>query len=242
MKNNYNYTLGEMTYTIRKVNKLTQVEYAKTLNVSQSTISKIEKDFFDDVPFSLISKISTMFHVPIAYFQSGLLPIRKTKTITKTIPSIYIDNGVFQAKTIFLLLNKLQSMGFPKIYKELALPYQYLCLSNISYSYEFIDILYSLVQDKLLDAIDQFEADENLKRSKANVSSYLHSVEGFKIVGQESEQEINNTEISFNARFHELDHIYARVLLFELKYVFGIECQINKKENSNLFYLNCATA
>ena len=36
----YSFSIGELVYTVRKLNKLTQVEFSKQVGVVQSTISK----------------------------------------------------------------------------------------------------------------------------------------------------------------------------------------------------------
>lgn len=98
---NYNFTLGELVCAIRKINNQTQVNFSKVVGVVQSTISKVEKNIFEDVPFSLMATISQEFKVPLHYFQLGHLPLRKTISLQSTIHTKFTSQGLIQAKTIF---------------------------------------------------------------------------------------------------------------------------------------------
>lgn len=236
MKSIYNFTIGELVYAIRKINGLTQVEYSKQLGVVQSTISKVEKDVFDDVPFSLISKISLDFKVPLQHFQVGHLPLRKTTQMTKAVPKHYVKDGVFNSKTIFHILKVLESSYGTKIYKELKLPYQLLSLSNLTYSYEFINKLYSLVKTKLPEAIGKIEIDASSENAPEIITKYLKSLNGIKIVEEKSS---NKTQLSYliqiNSELQELNNIYASILELELALLFNVKTSSKQTTASDEF-------
>lgn len=240
LKEDYNFTLGELVYTVRKINRLTQVEYSKQLGVVQSTISKVEKDIFDDVPFSLISKISNDFKIPLQHFQIGHLPIRKTSGISKAIPKEYITDGIFNSKTIYYILKNLEKSYGTKIYKELKLPYQFLSLSNIKYSYDFINKLYSLTQDKLSLAIDSVDFTGEHSADLEAITKYMANNYGISFAGQI--EELSNGfsfAIKFNSDLHELDHLYLKVLELELKTIFNGNSRFSTQKAGDHFTVTC---
>jgi transcriptional regulator with XRE-family HTH domain len=240
LKQDYNFTLGELVYTVRKINKLTQVQYSKQLGVVQSTISKVEKDIFDDVPFSLISKISNDFKIPLQHFQIGHLPIRKSTNLTKTIPKEYITDGIFKAKTIYYILKSLEVSYGPQIYKELKLPYQLLSLSNITYSFDFINKLYSITKDKLPQTIDHIQLTGNSEISLENIKKYMADFYGISLVGKAIEIPTGlSFTIKFNSELHELDHIYLTILKLELKLLFNTGMVFTSKKVGEFFEINC---
>ena len=243
MKQDYHFTLGELVYTVRKINKLTQVQYSKQLGVVQSTISKVEKDIFDDVPFSLISKISNDFKIPLQHFQIGHLPIRKSTGLTKTIPKEYITDGIFKAKTIYYILKSLEVSYGPQIYKDLKLPYQLLSLSNLTYSFEFINKLYSLTKDKLTKAINNIQLTGDSEISTENIKKHMAGFYGISLVGKIIEIPTGlNFTIKFNSELHELDHIYLTILELELKLLFNTSMLLSSKKVSEFFEISCEFA
>jgi transcriptional regulator with XRE-family HTH domain len=237
LKDNYNFTLGELVYTVRKINGLTQVEYSKQLGVVQSTISKVEKDIFDDVPFSLVSKISKDFKIPLHYFQLGHLPIRKNAQLSKIIPKEFIQDGVFNAKTIYFLLNEVSQSYGDKIYKELNLPYQLLCLSHITYSFEFINRLYSLTGKHLVKALDKLKLSGESALNASLVKKHfetISAIELLKITNNRSDQ--LTLQLNFNSHIQELNQLYSRIVELELQLLFQckVETQMLSQNKFNL--------
>lgn len=234
MKNNYQFSLGDLTFTIRKINSLTQVEFSKRLGVVQSTVSKVEKDIFEDVPFSLVSKISMEFNIPISYFQLGLLPLRKTNNLYKTIPKAFIENGPFRAKTIFYILEWLAANKQKTIYKDLKLSRQFLCLSNLNYSFDFVNKVYSLAQQDLIMAITETseQLDSNQEVSLDSLFHHLSTVHEIVLNSDLTEVKSNNgLVISFDSEIHELDKIYAELLKLELQIHFNCKFAISEKSS-----------
>lgn len=239
MTQDYSFTLGELVYAIRKINKLTQVEYSKKLGVVQSTISKVEKDVFDDVPFSLISKISNDFKVPLTHFQMGHLPLRKNAILGKVIPAEYTKEGIFKAKTVFHILKELSKNYGPNIYKEIKLPHQLMSLSNITYSFEFINKLYSLTQDKLVTAIKSVKVKGEQESSSENIKRYISSLYGINLNGSiDTIFSGNGLSFKFNSSLHELDKIYALLLELEMKLIFNADFSISANEDNETFNLS----
>lgn len=239
MLKNYQFTIGQLTYTIRKLNKLTQVEFSQRLGVVQSTISKIEKDIFDDVPFSVVNKISLEFNIPLNYFQIGLLPTRKNSSIYRVIPKNYVSDGVFKAKTIFYVLKELKKDYSSKLYKDIKLPEQYLSLCNISYSFEFINKLYSLTQNSLLTAIDAIESNIHAteKIELDNIYQYLLGTHGITIIEDKITTSKTNPifQLKFSSELHELDLVYSKLLKLELTILFNAKFEVKKAVDSDIF-------
>ena len=234
----YQFSLGDLTFTIRKLNRLTQVDYSKKLGVVQSTISKVEKGIFHDVPFSLISKISTEFNIPLSYFQIGLLPLRKTQNITKIIKNNYINDGLFQAKTIFYLLNEVDKNYKGDLYKDLKLPKQYLCLSHLTYNLEFIDKVYFLTQDNLLTSLAKLNKEFSTKNTDfdSNIYYYLTKIHNINTITKEKTfLSTGVLKFNFSIEINELNEIYAQLLKFELQILFDSKIDISNSENSNIF-------
>lgn len=229
----YNFTLGELVFTIRKTNKLTQVEYSKKIGVVQSTISKVEKDIFDDVPFSLISKISQDFKVPISYFQIGHLPLRRIAHLNKVVPADYVDQGVYKAKTIFNILKELEGGYTKKIYKDLKLPYQLLCISTLQYSFQFINKLYHMTGDDLKKAISSIKPSQVEVASLSNIKKYVTSYQGISL--KEPIIEFENGikfELVISNNLSELSELYLSILELEFKLMFGNKMEfINNKDS-----------
>lgn len=63
-------TLGERIKFVRKNNKLSQVDFAKTLGISQTHVSKIEKDI-EHPSETLLRFTSYMFAVNIDWLKTG---------------------------------------------------------------------------------------------------------------------------------------------------------------------------
>lgn len=236
LKENYEFCLGDLILTIRKLHGLSQVDYAKSLGVVQSTISKIEKNVFKDVPFSLVSKISHNFNIPIQYFQVGLLPFKKSARIYQLIPKSYLNEGLFKAKTMYYLLKQLEDIYGLQIYKDLKLPAHSLSLSGITYNFEFLNKLYSLTQENLILCIekllDQFSSSRSIPAM--SVLNHLHNLHGVNL--QSNLSQVKNSallQISFSSDLKKLDHIYAKLLQFELQMVFDAKLTITEEQNNH---------
>ena len=236
MKDSYNFTIGELVFTIRKLSKLTQVEFSKKLGVVQSTISKVEKDIFDDVPFSLISKISTDFDTPLQNFQFGHLPTKKINEVKSVIPIQYIESGVFKPKTIFHVLNELEKEYGEKLYKDLKLHYQFLSLSGIKYGFEFINKLYSLTGDNLFKAFNEISLPNNKNQIDAMaLTKYLKSTSGIELVS--SIKELSSGilfTIKFDNHLSELNKVYAKFFEFELEMIFETKVSFNETNSEEI--------
>lgn len=233
---NYHFSIGDLAFAIRKINGLTQVDYSKRLGVVQSTVSKVEKNIFEDVPFSLVSKISSEFNIPLNYFQAGILPLKKTKTFKSSIPNNYIEEGLFKAKTIFYLLSEIEKTYGEKIYKDLKLPKQLLCLNNLSYSLEFINKIYSLIGNGLIELIRNIPIKASNDCTYQNVYEYLAGIHGLNILDFNIAQTVNSpNKIHFTLpcseaqiELKELNLIYTEVLKLEMKIIFNAQFSIKK--------------
>lgn len=237
---NYQFSIGDLAFAIRKINGLTQVDYSKRLGVVQSTVSKVEKNVFEDVPFSLVSKISSEFNIPLNYFQAGILPLKKTKNLKCGIPDHYLIHGIFKAKTIFYVLNEIEKKYGHKIYKDLKLPKQLLCLNNLYYSLEFIHKLFSLFGSELLQFITnisiQNKVQDTLHYTYQSIYEYLTSLHGIDLIEINLESALkseNKIYFSFpmlkkKNEVHEINLICAELLKLEMKIVFNATFSIKK--------------
>lgn len=246
MNTEYQFSLGDLTYTIRKLNGLTQVDYSKRLGVVQSTVSKVEKDIFDDVPFSLVCKISSEFNIPINYFQAGILPLRKNQNFYKAIPKAYIADGIFRAKTIYFVLKELKKSHAKKLFKDLKLSEQFLCLSNLTYSLEFVDKLYSLVGPQLLNVIEilgcQLEKKASGEFDLNNIYQHLAATYGIELKSKENDFLLSKSiTFSFQDEINERNEIYASLLKLELELLFGCKIQLNQNRETREFELVTVT-
>lgn len=72
-----NIKIGKLIYTLRKEKKLTQLQLAECMNISDKTISKWERGLgCPDV--SLLSELSKLFEVDLEKLLSGKLDINET--------------------------------------------------------------------------------------------------------------------------------------------------------------------
>ncbi len=219
----YTFSIGELICAVRRLNKLTQVEFSRKAGVVQSTISKIEKDIFEDVPFSLMSNISNEFNIPLSYFQMGLLAFRKSSQLQNQVSQLYTNQGHINAKTIFHILTTLEN-GQKDIYKKIKLPYVYLSLSNLKYNFNLIDKLYILYKNELLDAINLNSLDfEKTNYDLTQISEYIQSNE----VTDYLEQSQNSISFNLKSDLNELDELYLEVLKLDI--AISLEKKINIK-------------
>ncbi len=238
MDENYKFTLGQLIYTIRKINLLTQVEFSKQIGVVQSTISKIEKDIFEDVPFSVVARVANDFKVPLAHFSTGNLPIRITSGVKKVIPRNYLDKGVFRAKTIFLTLETLKLTYGDSIYKDLKLPQPYMCLSNLHYSFEFVNNLYGLSKDSLLTALNSIDITGSEELEESNLEKYFSSIYGIQLMEKPISIETGfNVMLQFNSSLHELDNVYLKILELEIQSIFKTKIVADRVINNNIYQI-----
>jgi transcriptional regulator with XRE-family HTH domain len=223
LENKYEFEIGELVYSIRKLNGLTQVDFSKKLGVVQSTVSKIEKGFFDDVPFSLISKISLLFKIPLAQFQSGLLTIKNTSNLKKIIPGQHTKDGEISAKTIFFLLNKLSELTSTDVYKSLKLHRQYFCISNLFFNKEFMISLNEKYPEELTVALASLSKQSVVSENNGMLGKYLSSMKSIQVI---ETQKINNKTIfklhlpHLNIHSSQLNEFYSKCFALDLSLIF----------------------
>lgn len=226
MKHNYEFELGDLIYVTRKLNNLTQVEFSKQLGVVQSTVSKVEKHFFDDVPFSFVSKVSTLFNIPLSHFQVGLLPIKNQNLFKNIISEKYIKGGFINSKTIFYLLEQI-SLYKNNIYKEIKLPKQYLCLSQLNFNQSFIEMLVKKYPKEVAKALKELKLK---KTSEADVSTPIlekyigQSKKAISIVSSKFDQNSGILKINFDPNQEYNSSLYdslAQIMLLEFSIVLG---------------------
>ena len=229
----YTFSLGELVCAIRKINKMTQVEYSKNVGVVQSTISKVEKDIFDDVPFSLMSTISQQFKIPLQYFQIGHLPLRKSANLQNTVGTKYTQQGMLHTQTIFHILTTLEKKH-PDIYKKIKLPYVYLSLSNIKYNLELIHQLYIKYTDDLLDAIKIIF--DQIPQSEININELKSCLEDYETISIHSSSD-THLKFHLDRDLKELDRIYLDILRLDISFILGKQLNASISKESDYFLL-----
>ena len=132
------FEIGQLIYTVRKLNSHTQVEFSKKLGVVQSTISKVEKGFFEDVPFSLVSNISKIFNVPIHQFQNGRLQLLDDTNLKNIIPEKYTLNGTICGSEVLSMLNEAQKNSEKDYFRKLGIKKQYFCIDDLKFNEKFL--------------------------------------------------------------------------------------------------------
>ncbi|MDP7319774.1 MAG: helix-turn-helix transcriptional regulator [Bacteriovoracaceae bacterium] len=233
MEKEYNFSVGEIFQAIRKIKKLTQVDLSRSLGVVQSTISKIESDVFEDVPFQVVSNVSKTYKIPIHYFQIGHLPIAKKYLSKKVIPEKYVADGVFDAKAVFIILSTLAEKD-KEIYKKIKIPYVLLSLSRVKYNYRFIEEVYSIAKNSFIDITDRYYRDSARMNKVEEIKHYIQEMNKITLIDvqQLSQSKNNNLSLTvfFDSPTRELNPIYAKFLELELKVLFGGMFKVNTVE------------
>lgn len=85
-----NLQLGERIKQIRKIHKLSQVDFAKSLGVTSSYISKIEKGF-ESTSDTFLKLVSCNFKVSFEYLKTGKEPENPDDSSTSAIPHEELD-------------------------------------------------------------------------------------------------------------------------------------------------------
>jgi transcriptional regulator with XRE-family HTH domain len=223
MENKYEFEIGELVYSIRKLNGLTQVEFSKKLGVVQSTVSKIEKGFFDDVPFSLVSKISFLFKIPLSQFQAGLLTIKNSSHLKKIIPNHYTKEGEISAKTIFFLLKNISQLTGKDIFKNLKIQKQYFCITNLFFNKDFMIALNEKYPTELNLALDNLSKEKAYAESSGMLGKYLSSLKSVQIVETKN---IDNKTIfkihlpHLDIHSSQLNEFYSKCFALDLNLMF----------------------
>lgn len=156
----YKFTIYQLFYAVRRVNGLNQVEMSEKLGVVQSTISKIEKGYFDDIPFQLVADLCSIFNLPIASFQKSIFVKKAPNQFMKKIDSG--DEKVISAKTIFFILSLMDNSIKEDIFKEFKVPAPIFSFSLSKFSIDFIFSLYKKYPMEFLQAVATLKTFESI--------------------------------------------------------------------------------
>ena len=235
----YKFDIGELVYTIRKLNRLTQVDFAKSLGVVQSTVSKVEKGFFDDVPFSLISKISTLFKVPLAQFQVGFLTLKKDSILTNIVSTNYTDKGEFSSRWTYTLLTELNKLIEKDVFKELKVDKQYFCISNLFFNKEFLITISKKYPEHLDKALENISTLKSKSESSINLDRYLSNLKSIDIIDRKE----NTNQTIFTLKIphleihsEQLNKFYSKCFALDLNLHFDreIKSEFKKFDDSQI--------
>ncbi|MBT4792368.1 MAG: hypothetical protein HON90_12425, partial [Halobacteriovoraceae bacterium] len=161
--------------------------------------------------------------------------LKKSFFYSKDISPEFIKDGVFSAKTVYLILTEIYNSYNPKIYKQLKMQPQYLCFSNLKYNFEFINKLYSLTQEDLFKAIAKIKVYGDQDMNLNNIKKFLQSSYGLNIAAN---TENHLAKFNFNSTFNELNNVYAKVLEVELKALFGSNVILEKSQENNTYHIH----
>ncbi len=183
--------MGEIFEAVRRAENLTQNEFSESLNVVQSTISKLEKSVFIDVPFDLVSTLSLKYEIKISDFQKCYI----TRSINKY-PSLnshkFFKNGHIKSRTIFFLLEYIEKEIKKDIYKCIGFKRSLLAFEKLKLSLLFLKIIDKNIHMHLTEVCS--DLIDTLPKNKLNgslheiFSSYkwfefdMYSVEGNGII------------------------------------------------------------
>jgi transcriptional regulator with XRE-family HTH domain len=116
----YKFSTGEILEAARLNLGVNQQKLAKALSVSQSYISKLEKNASRDASFGVISKFCSEFDVPIRSFHFGFLELEPI-LIKKTMLNGYTKNGEIRARLAHSLIEEVSNLTGEDIYSFLNL-------------------------------------------------------------------------------------------------------------------------
>lgn len=156
-------TVGDLFFTIRKINILTQVEFARRLRVVQSTVSKIEKDQFEDVPFKLISHLCREFKIHINCFHEANLIGINQKLINRIINPEFTVSGSYNHEIVRLIVNNLPKADKRIVSQKLKYHQEYFALQNIKFNEFFFYKLKLILNDKYDNALTSLHMNGKFK-------------------------------------------------------------------------------
>ena len=182
----YKFTIYQLFYAVRRASGLNQVEMSEKLGVVQSTISKIEKGYFDDIPFQLVADLCSIFNLPIASFQKSIFVKKAPTHFMKKIDSG--EDKVVSAKTIFYILSLMDNFVEVDLFKALKLPAPIFSFSLSKFSINFVFDIYSKYPMEFLQAVaalktlDSISSENSFDVSAFEDDSFKKAIETISLL------------------------------------------------------------
>lgn len=159
----YSFKESDLISAIRKLYGYSQQEFCLLLECSQSTLSKIENGISSpDMKF--IISLSQKLNLDLNIFKYGVVPKIPEALVasqaSRMLRSPFLKNGIFSAKTTFLLLELIQEKLKIDIYKKLGLLREQFVFSELKYGKELFKKLLSHVEhDKVIQLMVTFKSE-----------------------------------------------------------------------------------
>ncbi|MCT4643147.1 MAG: helix-turn-helix domain-containing protein [Bacteriovoracaceae bacterium] len=176
----YKFTTGEVFEAIRLESGLKQAEVAKKLDVAQSTISKMERNFHEDVSFGLILGFCDLVGYDIKYFQSGFIN-KIPSRLAKNINSKFIGKDGFSVRLAYEFVKKIDEKVEKDLYKLLKIKKSLFVFSSFKFTPHFFKFLQKHFPSEYEEAKEQILLEIPEKSDTKDISSIIHHFNSFKI-------------------------------------------------------------
>ncbi len=219
----YHFNIGELIFTVRKLNGLSQIDFSTKVGVAQSTLSKIEAGVFIDTPFSLVSKISEIFDVPLEFFSLGYFPLRTKVREHNLFPLEYVTHGALSIKTVFQLCEYLNENLEQDVYKKIKIARPLFSLVHTSFNFRFIDKLIRIFgKSIILNFIEKSDKQTLFDEAALmHLQKYLNKIKCHHI--QEHEEVVDKkkktTSVYFKMEKNPHNELYLSLINVDINYL-----------------------
>ena len=136
------FSTGELFKALRLASGLNQSMFAQELAVHQATVSRIERDIFEDVPLDVAIRACNLLNISMKCFQSGYINFTSKEAMRKVNPT-YVNNGEFNAKTVYFILQELCKLTDRNIFQEVRIDKTIFAFIKVKYSKILVESLYN---------------------------------------------------------------------------------------------------
>ena len=170
----YYFNEATIILALRKLYGYSQQEFCTFLGYSQSTLSKIEHGHCSpDMKF--VISLAQKINIDLNIFKFGFIPripeYLLTSKTSRFLKHEYLKEGVFSAKTTYLLLESLEEELGLNIYKLLGISKEYFVFSELKYGLNLFR--------HILNHVDKEDVIRIIESAQAN-KTYLLAEESFK--------------------------------------------------------------
>ena len=219
------FSVHDLIMAIRLGHNLTQTEFAKKLDVVQSTISKIEAKKVPDIPFGLVCTISEEFSIPIDTFQKQTVHtnmLKQNNGVELNLKPYFTDKKIFSSKTLTILFDTISELTQEDLYASLGIKRCLFIFEDIKLNlkvFEKIETMFSrdeydqFIDTAILRSIESFDSAPPKEEYKNNF--FITEIsENYKSFKYKSLSEINS-DLNFyimNTLYLELCILHGRRL------------------------------
>jgi len=147
------FEISELLYAIRLAHGLNQIQFAKEIGTSQSSISKYETGKFASVITAQdLINVANRFNIELNQFQRGFLTLpinNKLKGINKK----YLEDGSYEASEVFEALELIRNNIDEEVYNKLKIKRCIFSISNLK------------LNDLIFNEIQKFYPEDVIKNS-----------------------------------------------------------------------------